>query len=186
MKKKGSTDEQIIKRQEKLREILDSYRKQNIKPTNEQLLTDLRNGESGYDISIRTLTEDKVELARGNTFVSDVAKKTYSQIINDCYDALEFIEQKAREILDKKWTQSKQITKKSRGGNEITEHLTAELADPRLRALSIIADAVMKKAELVSGKTLDVSAALWIRQTKQHEDEIKNLKKQLEESLAKA
>ena len=172
-KHKGDSQEEAECRQRVLAGIYEKYGKKNEDPSDKQLIDDLK--KAGYKISRATLYRDKGEIFRDNTFVEDVAGKTYSYIIHRCFEDLQFAKRKAKEILAKKWTNSKVVTKETENGKIIEETITKEIAGPHLQALRLIMDIVMSINNLINGNTLQVSAALWTKHTDNQEKEIQNL-----------
>lgn len=139
--------------------------------------------DNGYSISRMTLLRDLEVLATNNNFVANIGMH-YSQYMENLSKTYDRIEREAWKIHDQTWTQSKSVKKQAldRAGeirdlNEVV--ITKEIAGPKLGALKLIAEITKARQELASGKNLEVSAAMWVKKSKELEDEIKRLKTML-------
>ncbi len=185
-KQKGDSEENSEKRLRALDAILEKYDLEKKKPTHKQLLSELKT--KGFAISYSTLIRDLANAAVNNEFVHNLASKTYSKIMEDCFNSMEFVEEQARLILETKWTKSSIIKKTLEDGStETTITTTRELAEPKLKALQIISENAERKSKMINGESIMTSAASWISQRKQDIqviNEQKNKIKDLEVKLA--
>jgi hypothetical protein len=182
-KKHGDTIDKKEKRLQLLEEILHEFDLKGKKPMAKHVLPILE--KKGFSITKYTLYNDMTELAINDTFVSDLASKSYSSIIHDCFDTINFAEDKAREILNKEWTRSKSVKKEvlvdgqKKILNEITT--TEEMAEPHLKALHEITECAVAKAKLLGGDIIKASAKKWSIQRQSDIDTISKLKQQIAE-----
>lgn len=175
----GSTIENKDNRLKTLDEIMDRHNKKDERPTNAVILKELR--EKGFSISRRQLYDDLTELAINDTFVQDLASKSYSKIIHDACDSIIFVDTKAREILNKKWTQNKTIKKKTPDGVETVTHTTEEMAEPHIKALKLISENAETMTKIVSGDAIKVAAKSWSMQRIKDKARITELETELQE-----
>lgn len=107
-------------------------------------------------------------------------------------DVLEFLDKRKKSIdVDpkKKWVRSKTVTKeipsRDDGGTiKIKETITTEdLAEPHLRAITLIKDCAAEKVRLVSGDVIRVSAKKWSIQRIKDMQRINELTQQLREEV---
>ena len=179
-RKKGNTIDNKERRLQVLEKILEEFNQQDKKPRTKEILTTLK--KKGFDISKNTLYNDYTELAINDTFVQDLASKSYSKLVHDCFDTIDFAERKARDILEKKWTRSKTVTKTDEEGNETTEtHTTEELAEPHLDAIQQIRECAVAKVKLLGGDIIKVSAKKWSIQRQSDIETIAKLKSRITE-----
>ena len=175
MKRKGNNSDNKEKRLMTLEKILEEFDKEDKKASVKELLSELRKRK--FIITRSTLYEDMTQLAINDPFVKDLASKSYSKIIHDCFDSIEFVERKAREILEKKWTRSKIVKKKDSDGLDLTEiHTTEELAEPHLKAMQEIRECAVSKVKLLGGDVIKVSAKKWSLQRQKDIQTIAELK----------
>ena len=175
-------------RQERLMILEDHIKDLNckcIKFTKKDLQNYLK--KNNFKISITTIDRDLEYLSTNNNFVENIGSY-YSQYMEGVSYFYEFVIQEALKIYKQKWTQSKIIKKqaiaKDGGIVDLTEVVTTkEIAGPRLGALKLIGEMAKQKAELASGKNLEVSAAMWIVKTKEYEEEIKRLKSKIPKEI---
>ena len=171
-KQRGDSEENQEKRLRTLEKILEKYEQEGKKPTNKELLSALK--KEGFTISYRTLLRDLADAATNNEFVQNLASKTYSKIMEDCFNSMEFVEEQARLILETKWTKSSIIKKTLEDGTtETTITTTREIAEPKLKALQIISENADRKSKMINGESIMTSAASWISQRK-HDMQIIN------------
>ena len=183
VKQIGSTLERTLQRQKILDGILQKFELEQKIPSDKELLKELKN--SSHHISNRTLTRDKADLAINNTFVTDLASKTYSKIMQDCYESVKFAEKTCRDILDKKWTRSKTIiTTDEDGKTTSTIVTTEELAEPYIKASEEIRKCGETIQKMINGGSIMVSAKLWSTQRVKDKKEIEDLKTRLGELIA--
>ena len=179
-RKKGNTIDNKERRLQILEKILEEFNQQDKKPRTKEILTTLK--KKGFDISKNTLYNDYTELAINDTFVQDLASKSYSKLVHDCFDTIDFAERKARDILEKKWTRSKTVTKTDEEGNKTTEtHTTEELAEPHLDAIQQIRECAVAKVKLLGGDIIKVSAKKWSIQRQSDIETIAKLKSRITE-----
>lgn len=172
-KHRGDSQDEAKHRQKMLVGICEKYMQKNENPSDRQLLDDLK--KTGYRISRATLYRDKTEVFRGDRFVEDIASCAYSHIVHKCFDNLEFVDRKAREVLNKKWTNSKVVTKQTENGEIIEKTVAEEISSPHIQALRMILDTSVSVIKLISGESLLVSATMWANHTDKLEQQIKDL-----------
>ena len=127
------------------------------------------------------------KLAINDPFVKDLASKSYSKIIHDCFDSINFVERKAREILEKEWTIVKTITKTDDNGNEITEtHTTKNLKQPHLKAMQLIKECAGDRIKLLGGDIIKISAKKWSLQRQKDIQTIMELTSEIRELKKKS
>lgn len=180
-RKKGNTIDNKENRIRQLEKILDQFDKDGTKPAPSEVLSAL--AKKGHKISKNTLYNDYTELAINDTFVQDIASKSYSSIIHDCFDTIDFAERKARDILKKKWTRSK-ATKKEifvEGTKQIVTEttVTEAVAEPHLKALHEITECAVAKAKLLGGDIIKASAKKWSIQRQNDIETIAKLKSRI-------
>ncbi len=168
-----------------LEKILEEFDKEDKKASVKELLSELR--KKKFIITRSTLYEDMTQLAVNDPFVKDLASKSYSKIVHDCFDSIEFVERKARDVLEKKWTRSKTIKKKDNEGLELTEtHITEELAEPHLKAMQEIRECAVSKVKLLGGDVIKVSAKKWSLQRQKDIQTISELQEENRELREKS
>ncbi len=182
-RKKGSTADNKERRLHVLEKILDEFDQQDKKPGPKEILVTLK--KNGFDISKNTLYNDYTELAINDPFVQDLASKSYSKLIHDCFDSIDFAERKARDILEKKWARSK-ATKKEvfiEGTKQtVTEKtITEEVAEPHLNAIQQIRECAVAKVKILGGDIIKVSAKKWSIQRQSDIETIAKLKSRITE-----
>jgi hypothetical protein len=178
-KTRGATIENRDNRLRALDEIMDRHCKKSQRPSNAVILKELN--ARGFTITGRQLYNDLTELAINDTFVQDLASKSYSKIIHDACDSITFVDTKAREILNKTWTQDKTIKKKTPDGVEIITHTTEEMAEPHLKALKLISENAETMTKIVSGDAIKVAAKSWSMQRIKDKARITELESELQE-----
>lgn len=184
-KKKQDTSLNKEKRLQALEKILAKFEVEEKKASPKELLAALK--KEKFNITRFTLYNDMTELAINDPFVKDLASKSYSKIIHDCFDSIEFVERKAREMLEKKWTRNKTVKKIDENGKELTEtHTTEELAEPHLRAFQEIKDCAVVKAKLLGGDIIKISAKHWSIQRQKDIETIAELKAENRELKGKS
>jgi hypothetical protein len=95
-KKKGNSADNKERRLQALEKILDEFDKKGTKPTQNQILEELR--KKKFVITRFTLYNDTTELAINDPFVKDLADKTYSKLVHDSFDSINFAEEQARRL----------------------------------------------------------------------------------------
>ena len=187
VKRRGNDSDNKEKRLMALDQVLENFDKQEKKPSVKQILAALKEKDKKFVIGRTTLYEDMTKLAINDPFVKDLASKSYSKIIHDCFDSIEFAERKAREILDKEWMLVKTITKTDSEGNEITEtHTTKNLKQPHLKAIQEIRECAVAKVKLLGGDIIKVSAKKWSLQRQKDIQTITELTSQIRELKEKS
>ena len=184
--RKANTQELIFRRRQSLKGIFNDFDKKQIRPTNQQLLDELKKHKPKYTISLDTLRTDKAEIFKKSKFVENLASNSYSRTIEECYNDIVFCSLKARDILDQKWSLSKQVTEEDfdKEGNpkkKITTTVTQELAQPKILAIKEIRECAVAISKLISGESLQVSASMWAKHTDRLEQELSKKNAELTE-----
>jgi len=183
MKKKGSTADNKERRLQTLEKILEEANKEGRKPSPKEILTKL--AKKGFKISKTTLYDDYTELAINDSFVQDLANKSYSKLVHDCFDAIDYAERKAMDILERKWTRSKDTKREVfvEGAKEtVTEKtITEEMAEPKLKAISEIRECAVAKVKLLGGDIIKISAKRWSIQRIKDKQRIEDLNRKIQE-----
>jgi len=186
-KKKGNDSDNKEKRLMALEQVLEKFDKDEKKPSAKQILAALKEKDKKFVIGRTTLYEDMTRLAINDPFVKDLASKSYSKIVHDCFDSINFVERKAREILEKEWTIVKTITKTDADGNEITEtHTTKNLKQPHLKAIQLIKECAADNIKLLGGDIIKVSAKKWSLQRQKDIQTITELTSEIRELKKKS
>ena len=181
-KKKGNDSDNKEKRLMALEQVLEKFDKDEKKPSAKQILAALKEKDKKFVIGRTTLYEDMTRLAINDPFVKDLASKSYSKIVHDCFDSINFVERKAREILEKEWTIVKTITKTDDNGNEITEtHTTKNLKQPHLKAMQLIKEYAGDRIKLLGGDIIKISAKKWSLQRQKDIQTITELTSEIRE-----
>lgn len=156
----------ILERRAILSTIINEFEDTGKPYTKVNLLTKLK--ERGYDIHWRTLHRDLTELNKSNTFVLDIAQKTYSYHLDENFKRLEFIMNGLDDIINTKWTNSKTIQREipSENGNIVmTEKVTTpEIAEPKLKAYALQKEIIALKFRVFEGDIIDTSVALMLKE----------------------
>lgn len=188
MKQKGNTVEKRERRLQYLEKLMDEYSLNEKKPKTKEILAKL--AAKGFKISQSRLYEDYADLARNDPFVKDLAEKTYSRYIHDCFESIEFAEREARKILEKKWTRSKSTKKQVivEDGKETVEEqtVTEEIAEPRLAAIREIRSCAETKVKLLGGDIIKASAKSWSIQRMKDQEKIAELNQTVRELKEKS
>jgi hypothetical protein len=186
-KKKGNDSDNKEKRLMALEQVLEKFDKDEKKPSAKQILAALKEKDKKFVIGRTTLYEDMTRLAINDPFVKDLASKSYSKIVHDCFDSINFVERKAREILEKEWTIVKTITKTDDNGNEITEtHTTKNLKQPHLKAMQLIKECAGDRIKLLGGDIIKISAKKWSLQRQKDIQTITELTSEIRELKKKS
>jgi|SRR3989338_1379833 len=135
---------------------------------------------SGYDISMATLYNDLNDLARNDSFIVDLASKTYSSIMHKAFDCYNKIYILAMKIHDSEEHMIRKIERESEKGTT-HEVISETSASTKLQALTVAKNAVDSIRTMVNGQNLHMSASKWIEATKQQNDLIQNLREKLKE-----
>ena len=139
---------------------------------------------AGYrDYSIMAYHRDKTALNASSTFVQDLCQSNYSAYIEEIYNKLIFLEEQAVDMYSQDWNSDKTILKKIEGISDEPEkimqeiHKTAPAAAPKLKALELVAKAQEIKAKIITGDTLQLSAAMLGQKYSEMQEEIERLRK---------
>ena len=141
-----------------------------------ELLKIVRN--TGYDISLATLYNDLGDLARNDSFIQDLASKTYSSIMHLIFNRYEKIYNLAMTIHDSDNHLSRKITRETDKGITL-ETINEESASIKLQALTVAKNALDSTRQMVNGENLHISASKWIEVSKQQEVTILHLREKL-------
>jgi len=188
MKSKGSTADNKERRLQALEKILDQSDIEDKKLSPKEILQKL--SKKGFKISKYTLYNDYTDLGTSDSFVQDLANKSYSKLVHDSFQSIEFAERKAREILEKTWTRSKTVTKQipTDGGiiKVTEEHTTESLAEPHLKAIQEIRECAAIKIKLLGGDIIKASAKKWSLQRIKDQQTITELGAKIQELKVKS
>ena len=146
--------------------------------------------DAGFkDYNHRMYYRDKTELNQNSTYVLDMTQFNYSAYMEEVSDDLRFIKEQALAMYRQEWNQDKTITKHIVVNNEIVQveehHKTAPIAAPKLKALEIIANVQKLRTDLVSGDTLNISAALIGKKFREMQEDVNRLEKPVPKSKSK-
>ncbi len=165
------------------------------KLTDKKILTLLK--LAGHHISKRQLQYDKSELARNNTFVSDIAKKSYSKFMEDRVKTMQKCSKVLEKIMDSEDIVITTITEKTTPGkmkkdkdgkmikeDDILETIKSIQTSPahKIQAANSLHNCEDTLAKLISGDILRTSAASWSRYTKELEAKVYQLKEKLKQN----
>lgn len=188
MKSKGDTADKKEKRLQALDKILQDYDREDHKGSPKEIIAKL--AKKGFKISRTTLYDDYTDLGTSDPFVQDLANKSYSKLIHDCFDTIDFAERKAREILEKKWTRSKGVKKEVfiDGSKQtvLEKTITEEIAEPHLIAVREIRECAETKIKLLGGDIIKASAKRWSVQRSKDITKIAELQAELKELKIKS
>jgi hypothetical protein len=150
------------------------------KPTDKQLLSALQ--ISGFKIELATLRRDKAELESKNNFVLNLAQKSYSHYIDDCFKLMDFAEHEAREILKTEWRKNKTVKTTGDDGVSKTVTITGLEAGPKLAAITQLKQIAKDRYDMLNGKSLKVGVTYFNQHVKKLEKELANANSKLEEA----
>lgn len=163
-------------RQAKLQEIIlqaDTEDKTLSKPEMQKALL-----EFGYQISLVTLYDDLREIAVNDSFIQDLASKTYSSIMHLAFSRYNTIYKNAMKVYDSENHLTRKI--KSETDKGVFNQTITEINDSvKLQALSVAKNASDSIIKMVNGENLHKSASQWIQATKAQQATINDLRKQL-------
>ena len=135
---------------------------------------------AGYDISLATLYNDLDDLARNDSFIADIASKTYSSIMHKAFDSYNKIYSLAMKIHNSEEHMIRKIERENEKG--ITQEVISEnSASTKLQALTVAKNAVDSIRTMVNGQNLHMSASKWIEATKAQNAVIQDLRNQLKQ-----
>lgn len=122
----------------------------------------------GYSYSNNTLNRDLTALNGNNTFVIDMATYNYSETMESLFDIMKYVISEARDMHEKKWTNSKIVRKIIHSGEEetvIEETVkTEEIAGPHLKALDIMSKACKIMFDALEGDVINTATALMLKE----------------------
>lgn len=184
IKLRGQSVKDITDRRNLLKKIIGNAKAKKKKLSRQYLLDELLKG--GFKVDMSTLYKDRTFISQSNTFIEDITVSNYSGYMQDIWDNLEWVEQQAQINYEKKWTNSKVVYHESADG-EISEerHVTDELAAPKSKFLEIFRDTQKIKMEFLQGKNVHLSAALLRNKFDSLNDEISDLRGQLDAAKAR-
>jgi len=174
-----NSDESVDKRRLALQEIINDCHKSGKHPSNKYLLEQIN--KKGFPITRMTLYTDRVKLARQNTFVRDIAESTYSQMIEDIFNNVSFIESEAFEMAKKSWIRTKTITRNNPNTKKgqpktITEtHTETNDAVSKERFLRLALDCQHAKTDLIKGDVINVTVAMLGKRLDQYKLQLENI-----------
>lgn len=115
----------------------------------------------GFDITISTLWRLRGQLKTKQAWLSDLLQEgTFSAYQSDTMDLLDYIIEQSIKYTNKKWTASKTVTKEDPDGTiTIIKTEAEDQATPKYNFLSILAQAVKLRKEMLTGTNLDLATA---------------------------
>lgn len=124
---------------------------------------------------------DATAINKKSSFVKDLITSNYSAYVEEIWNRLADVEEKANQVYNQTWTNSKKLTRQALAKGvkvDLAEEVqTEEVAAPKLKALEIIAHVQELKHKVIIGDNLQLSAAMLGEKFKEMESEIKRLKK---------
>ena len=183
-----STKATLLQRQAVLQRLHNDHPSTSADGTTDSIIQQMR--EAGFkDYNRQMHYRDKTDLNKNSTFLIDLAQFNYSAYIEEISDNLRFIEEQAKAMYRQEWNQDKTITKHIVVNNELVQveehHKTAPIAAPKLKALEIIANVQKLRTDLVSGDTLNISAALIGKKFREMQEDVNRLEKPVPKSKSK-
>lgn len=174
-----NSDESVDKRRSVLQEIINDCHKSGKHPSIQYLLEQL--SKKGFPITRMTLYTDRVWLARQNTFVRDIAESSYSQIIEDMFNNISFIESESFEMANKTWSRTKTITRnnpnKKKGQPKTLTETQTETNDavPKERFLRLALDCQTAKINLLKGDVTNITVAMLGKRLDQYRSQLEEI-----------
>lgn len=161
---------------------IQAYDDQGISPTQQTLMDCIK--KSGWTAYNRTtLWHDRRRLAKGSNFVRDLAASNYSTYIEQCYETLDDLEDKAYDLFNDKWKVRTVKTRTWEEDGEIKSSEESTVQDVpyqvKLESLKLIQKSVDLKTRIVGGENLQLSAAMLADKFRKLDEENKNLRKML-------
>jgi Fe2+ or Zn2+ uptake regulation protein len=135
---------------------------------------------AGYDISLATLYNDLEDLARNDSFIQDLASKTYSSIMHLAFNRYNKIYDYSMKIHDSENHLTRKIKSETEKG-ELNQTISENNASTKLQALAVAKNAVDSIRTMVNGQNLHMSASKWIEATKQQNAVIQDLRNKLKQ-----
>jgi len=173
--RKRSNNNMVNNRRVELQKIIDEFKKKGVPITRQGLIDELQ--KKGYTSNRNILYDDRTALNKDNTFISDLTESNYSQMMQDIYEKLSWVEEQAMTQYNKKWTNSKLVTKNTAQGTFEETHTTDEIAQPKAAFLSIIKDTQKLKYEFLTGNNIHLSAVLLMQKFQQLNQKIFELER---------
>ena len=166
-------------RREKLSQVVHTLEESGQFPSRQLVIKEMQ--ELGYeDYDLQRLNSDR--RGGGSNFVRDLAAKTYSAYVEQCYDTLDVVEQSAERLAGGQWQQLNVKKRKweDDDGNlhEVTEESTTDITPKiQLEALKLMQKSSELKMRIVSGDNIHISAAMLAEKFKRLNGENARLKK---------
>jgi hypothetical protein len=167
---KKLSNKEIQKRQEILQETINNAHKEGVVLSAKYLINKMR--ERGYKMDRMTLYRERKALANQNNFVRDIAESTYSQMIEEIWDGLTNLEEKAQDLSEKQWTRAVMVKKhrppetpaEEENPNLIPAHSIERRVEtlsfqPKAMFLRLQKEIMEQKMALLKGDTMNVSVA---------------------------
>ena len=133
---------------------------------------------AGYNISLATLYNDLKDIASNDSFIADLASKTYSSIMHTAFNSYNKIYTLAMKVHDSEEQLTRKIKRQTEKG--ITEETIRENnPSVKLQALMVAKNAQDSIRAMVNGENLHMSAGKWIQVTKLQELTIEGLRQKL-------
>jgi len=175
--RKRAKVEEVINRRIELAKIIEQFQKEGKLITRHSLIAELK--KKGFTSDRYILYNDRTELNKGNSFIRNLTESNFSQMMQDIYQNLSWVEEEAIKQYNRKWTNSKTVEKvleiKTKTISE--KHTTEEIAQPKVAFLRIIMDIQKLKYEFLTGPNIQLSAALLSQRFQQMQQELFELKK---------
>ena len=176
-----STKDYTERRRVALQNIINDLHKERRHITEKILLEKL--DAKGYKIKRSSLYEDRVALAKENTFIRDLAESSYSQVIEEVYNDITLIKEKCLALAEKDWVR-RLIKEKPTGaidkdGKPVVrvERLIEENESaPKQNFYALALKCDEQIMNLMRGDLLNVSVALLARKLDHYRSEIELLK----------
>lgn len=169
--------EDIQSRRNALRKIILEYEKQDKEITRNALLKEL--DKKGFHIDMATLYRDRTSLNKENTFIEDIAAESnYSAYIEEMFEKIHRVEEKAGQLYEMKWTDDKIIKRETRDGQFKEEHHTSENPGPKIGLLNVILKCQEAKLKMFSGDNINISVTLLGRKLEEYKVELEKLRSQ--------
>lgn len=152
----------VVRRRSTIIKIASEYSDKGEKLTTELMLQELE--KKGFKISSRTLYEDRLDIAKGNNYVRNIAESTYSEQIESIMTSLDILESKYWE-----WMKNPPQIKKQKvelAGKDADGKPVYKILESSLETISPVAigkdirEIVMAKKEVISGDVLDLSIVM--------------------------
>lgn len=187
-KRSGSSDDILIS-VGYLEKVENALKKKLMRPPTRQEVID-EMAAIGLDITISTLWRYRAKIKKKQAWFRElITEGTYSAHLSDVSDLLDYIQEKAIEYLNTKWTNSKMVKKtggKSNKQQSTEQTVTAEISTPKYQFLNILNKAAELKMRLLSGENLNLDAALLAedyQNTKEKADDLERKFKEAEKEI---